>query len=74
MEIRGLIEALRLAKIMDRIHAEFYSDSTEAIWALQSGYGGGISDTFMPLFNEGIGILHQQHNWTLNHSFGKIIQ
>lgn len=69
MEIRGLIEALRIAKSMECIHADFYSDSTEAIWAIQSGYGGRISKLFMSLFNEGIQILHQQQNWTLNHSF-----
>lgn len=54
-ELRGMVESLKMAKNMVCVSANFFFDSTDIIWSLQKGFGGG--DRRLALIMEGVELL-----------------
>lgn len=66
-EIRGLVESLKMAKKMGCIKANFFSDNTDTIWAMQRGFGG--SNKCVSLISKGLSLLKDNLGWNIYHVF-----
>lgn len=62
-EIQGIVAGLLLAEALNARHAQIMSDSSEAIWALQSG--GGVPDDCAQLAMLGLNVFERNPYWRL---------
>lgn len=67
-ELKGMVTALRLAKDKHCLSANFFCDSTDINWRLQSGAGGG-PDNLLNILMEATTILRDNPKWNLIHIF-----
>lgn len=69
MELKALIETIHSAKEMKCISAKIFSDSTYAIWALQSGITCQGANSCVDHFNSAVSWLYKNPQWTIHHIF-----
>lgn len=66
-EVNGIVLGLKLALANNFARVVLHSDSTEAIWAFQSGVTNVA--TLLPLIREGSQILKNNLQWSLGHVY-----
>lgn len=67
VEVRGFLESIKMAEVMGCPRANFFSDSTDTIWAFQTGICR--NNNCLPLIREGISLLHDHPGWKIHHVF-----
>lgn len=64
-ELKGLVSAFRMASALSLGSAIFFSDSTDILWAFQSG--SGPSEQLAHIFEEGVALLRTNPGWRIDH-------